>query len=66
LMEAGAAKVEGVTVERRLTLLLAFNGVLGSFVGVGPFVVVSLVICIFEGLKVLVDARKSIGTASPL
>ena len=68
LTETGAATVglEGVMLDRRFTLLLAFNGVLGSFVVIGPFNVVSLVICDFGGWKVLVDARKSIGTASPL
>jgi hypothetical protein len=68
LTETGAAIVglEGVTLERRFTLLLAFNGVLGNFVVNGPFNVVSLVICDFGGWEVLVDARKSIGTASPL
>jgi hypothetical protein len=63
---AGRVSLEGVTLERRFTLFLAFSGVFSNFVVVGPFNVDSLAIDDFEGLKVLVDARKSIGAASPL
>jgi hypothetical protein len=58
--------LEGVTLERRFKLLLAFKGVLGSFVVGEPFNVVSEVEDGLEGLNVLVSARKSIGTASPV
>jgi len=68
LIELGAGKVslEGVTPERRFILLLAFSGVFSNFVVVGPFNVDSLTTDDFGDLKVLVDVRKSIGTASPL
>jgi hypothetical protein len=68
LIEAGAGRVslEGVTLERGFTLLLAFSGVFSDFVFVGPLNADSLATDDFGGLKVLVDAQKSIGTASPL
>jgi len=68
LTEAGAGTVslEGVTLERRFTLLLAFSGVFSDFVFVGPFDADSLATDDFGGWKVLMGARKSIGTNSPL
>ena len=63
---AGRVSLEGVTFERRFTLLFAFSGVFSNFVVVEPFNVDSLATDNIGGLKVLVDARKSIGTASPL
>lgn len=68
MIEPGPTRVdfEGVTLERRFTLLLVFKGVLSNFVVVGPFSVVSEANDGFEGLMVLVDARKSMDTASPL
>ncbi len=67
-IEPGVGRVglEGVTFERRFTLLLDFKGVFKGFVVDGPFNGVSLVTDDFGGLKVFVDARKSTGTASPL
>jgi hypothetical protein len=68
MMEPGPGResLEDVTLERRFTLLLAFKGVLSNFAGVGPFNVFSGPKDGLEDLKVFVDARKSMGTASPL
>ncbi len=68
MIEPGPAMegLDGVALERRFILLLAFKGVFNNFVVVGHFDVISGAKDCFGGLKVLVDARKSTGTTSPL
>lgn len=57
---------DGVALERKFTLLLAFRGALSAFVATGLVPGISLAKEGVRGLKVLVEARKSSGTASPL
>ena len=57
---------DGVAFERKFTLLLAFRGALGALVATGLVPGASLVKVEVRSLKVLVEARKFNGMASPL